>query len=111
MAHKGTSTFIIQRATAALIIPFAIWFLIGVVSHLGAGYDEARAWAASPVNGVLIALFVSIGAVHMRIGLAEIIVDYVHSGLKGVLLIINWLVAISVMAGAIWAVLNISFLG
>ncbi len=111
MAHKGTSTFIVQRATAALIIPFAIWFLISVVSHLGADHAAARAWAAQPVNAVALAAFISIGALHMRIGMAEIIADYIHGSLKGVLSLLNWLVSLSVIAGVVWAVYNLSFAG
>jgi len=111
MAHKGTSTFIMQRFTAALMIPLAIWFLISVVSHLGADYAAAKAWAAEWWNGVLLALFAVIGAWHMRIGLEEIVVDYIHSGLKKILLMLNWLIAIGVIAGVLWAVYNISFAG
>ncbi|WDI33019.1 succinate dehydrogenase, hydrophobic membrane anchor protein [Hyphococcus flavus] len=111
MAHKGTSTFIMQRFTAALMIPLAIWFLISVVSHLGADYAAARAWAGQWWNGLLLALFVSVGAWHMRIGLEEIIADYIHGGIKKTLSALNWLIAISVIAGALWSVYNISFAG
>ena len=111
MAHKGTSTFIVQRATAALLIPLGIWFLISVVSHLGADYEVARAWLANPVNGILLSVFIIIGALHMRIGLAEIIVDYIHSKLGDVLLLLNWLVAAGIIASTLFAVFNISFAG
>ena len=110
-SHKGTPTFIMQRFTAVLLIPLAIWFLVSVVSHLGADHAAARAWAAQPVNGGLIALFAIIGAWHMRIGLAEIILDYIHSGLQKTLLALNWLIAVSIIAGVLWAVYNISFAG
>lgn len=109
--HKGTGTFIMQRATAALLIPLAIWFMIGVVSHLGAGHEAARAWLASPVNGGLLALFIVIGAWHMRIGMAEIIADYIQSGIRSVLNLINWLVCLAVIAAAVWAVYTVSFAG
>jgi len=111
VAHKGTSTFIIQRASAALLIPLAIWFLVGVVSHLGADQASARAWLSAPLNAGLLALFVSVGAWHMRIGMEEIIADYIHGGLKGVLSIINWLAALSLIAGALWSIYNIAFTG
>ncbi len=109
MAHKGTSTFIIQRFTAVLLAPLAIWFLIGAVSHLGADYETARSWLEQPLNGGLMALFVAIGAWHMRIGMSEIIADYVSSGLRGLLNLINWLVCLALIAGALWAVYNILF--
>ena len=109
--HKGTSTFILQRATAALMIPLVLWFLIGMVSQLGADFEAARAWAAHPLNAILLALLFVIGAIHMRIGMAEIIADYIHGGLKGVLSALNWIVALAVIAGAAWAVYTISFAG
>lgn len=109
--HKGTSSFIMQRFTAALMIPLGLWFLIGVISHLGADYEAARAWLASPLNGVLMALFIAIGAWHMRIGMGEIIADYISSGLKTVLNLLNWLVCLALIAGAAWAVYNVSFTG
>ena len=109
MAHKGTSTFIIQRATAAVLIPLAIWFLIGVTSHLGADYASARLWISKPINGVLMALFISIGALHMRIGMSEIIADYIHGALKKPLSMINWLTAIGIIAASFWALFNLTF--
>lgn len=111
MAHKGTGSFIIQRATAALLIPLGLWFMIGVVSHLGADHEAARAWLAQPVNGGLLAAFIAIGAWHMRIGMAEIIADYIHSGLKSVLYLLNWLACLAVIAGAAFAVYTVSFAG
>ncbi|MEX6632949.1 succinate dehydrogenase, hydrophobic membrane anchor protein [Hyphococcus lacteus] len=111
MSQKGTSTFIVQRATAAILIPFGIWFLISVVSNLGADYEVARAWLAKPLNGILLSVFIIIGALHMRIGLAEIILDYIHSKLTSTLLLLNWLVAIGIIASTLFAVYNISFAG
>ncbi len=111
MSQKGTSSFIIQRATAVIIIPPAIWFLVGMIAHLGADYNVARAWIARPVNGLLLGAFVIIGAWHMRIGMMEIIIDYIHSWAKSVLLFINWLVTLGVIAAAVWSIYIISFAG
>lgn len=109
MSKKGTSTFVLQRASAVLLVPLAVWLLINIVSALGADYAGARAWFSQPLNGALIGAFVVIGAAHMRIGMAEIIVDYIHSWAKDVLLIVNWLVSIGVIAAALWAVYSLSF--
>ncbi len=111
MAHKGTSTFIIQRATAALLIPLAIWFLIAMVSHLGANYMVAQEWLSRPLNAGLLALFITIGAIHMRIGMAEIIADYIHGGLKRVLSALNWLAALTLIASVLWSLYTLSFAG
>lgn len=111
MSKKGTSTFIIQRASAVLLIPLGAWFLVGAVGHLGASYGEARAWVAEPVNGLLLAAFLIVGAWHMRIGMAEIILDYVFSWAKDVLLFINWLFSLALIVAVAWAVYRISFAG
>jgi len=111
MSKKGTSVFIFQRASAVLLAPLALWFLFGVVSHLGADYGQARAWLANPINGLLFGALIAIGAMHMRIGLMEVIHDYIHSWVKGVFLLTNWLIALGVIATVIWSIYNISFAG
>ncbi len=111
MSTKGTSTFIIQRFTAVLLAPIAIWFLFGIVSALTSDYATARAWIANPWNGALLGAFLIIGAWHMRIGMMEIILDYIHSWLKDVLFLINWLVALGIIVASAWAIFHISFAG
>lgn len=111
MSKKGTSTFVVQRASAVILIPFAIWLLFNIVSLLGSDYDTARAWLSSPVNGLALGGFLIVAAVHMRIGMMEIIVDYIHSGLRSVLLLVNWLFSLAVIAGVAWAVYALSFAG
>ena len=73
MTNKGTATFIAQRASAAFLVPLVVWFLWGAVAHAGSSYDEMRAWISAPVNAILMGLLILIGALHMRIGLNEII--------------------------------------
>ncbi len=111
MSKKGTSTFIIQRATAVILAPIAIWFLFGIVSALTADYAAARAWLAEPLNAALLGVFFIVGAWHMRIGMEEIILDYIHSWAKDVLLFVNWLAALGVIAAAVWSIYTISFAG
>lgn len=111
MSKKGTSTFILQRASAVILIPFAIWLLFNIVSLLGSDYEAARAWLAKPLNGLLLGGFLIVAAVHMRIGMLEIIVDYIHGGLKTVLIAVNWLVSLGVIAAVAWAVYALSFAG
>ena len=105
MAGKGTSTFVMQRASAILLLPLVAWFLYSVAAHAGDSYLEARAWAARPVNLGLLGLFITIGAFHMRIGMMEIIEDYIHDGLKGPLNLLNWAVAILVTVITWWSLI------
>lgn len=111
-ARSGTETFLLQRVTAVanlLLIPFLVW--IAVVAG-NAGYDAAKALLARPfVSLPLLLLIVSVG-LHMRIGMKEIIEDYVHSeGLKALLLILNTFFVAALAAASAFAVLKLSFGG
>ncbi len=111
MSKKGTTTFIIQRASAVLLMPLAAWLMFSLIVYVGAGYEAARGWIANWVNGLLFGAFIIIGAWHARIGMAEIITDYIHSWLKDILLFVNWLVALCAIVAVAWSVYNISFAG
>ena len=77
-AHGGTETFWRQRLTALANIPLTIFLIYSIVSHIGADYDTVKAYFAQPVVAALMLALVISAAIHMRIGLKEIIADYVH---------------------------------
>lgn len=109
MASKGTAKFIIQRASAIALLPLAIWFLLSLVSQVGASHGEMKAWLASPFNAIVMALFVVIGALHMRIGASEVIEDYIHSGLRPLLMALNGFFTVFVAGFAVFSVLTLAF--
>lgn len=111
MSDKGTRKFIIQRASAVLLLPLTVWFLWALASQAGADYAAMRAFASQPLNAGLLAAVIVVAAAHMRVGLAEIIEDYIHSGLKGVLMTLNWLVAIIVAGAGVFAAATLVFAG
>ncbi len=111
MANKGTSTFIIQRLSAMAVLPLVIWFLISLVFHAGDSYEETVSWLSNPAAAIPLGLLVIAGAIHMRIGIMEVIEDYIHSGLKTVLLALNWLFALTVAATALWSIYQLAFAG
>ena len=102
--HKGTATFIAQRLTAALLLPLVIWFVWSTVRLSGAGIDEARAFIAAPFNAAMFALVFVLSALHMRIGMNEIIDDYAHGGLRGVYKILNLFAALGAAALGLFGV-------
>jgi succinate dehydrogenase / fumarate reductase membrane anchor subunit len=77
-AHGGTETFWRQRLTALANIPLTIFLIYSIVSHIGADYDTVKAYFAQPIVAALMLALVISAAIHMRIGLKEIIADYVH---------------------------------
>ncbi len=77
-SHRGTETFWRQRMTAIANIPLTLFLILSIVGHIGASYGEVKAYLAAPVVAVLMIALVLSASIHMRIGLKEIIEDYVH---------------------------------
>ncbi len=89
-AKAGTAHFWQQRVSAVALVPLSIWFVASALAYVGAEEGAVAAFFAQPLNGIFMFLFLVAALVHMRIGLQEIIVDYIHQeGLKVVLLILN----------------------
>jgi succinate dehydrogenase / fumarate reductase, membrane anchor subunit len=108
-AHRGTEHFISQRVTAVALVPLSIWFVVSVLSLVGGDRSDAVAFLASPVNAVLMALFIIAGLMHMVLGLQVVIEDYVTSeGGKIALLLLNKFFAWVVGAASIFALLKIA---
>lgn len=108
MSAKGTPTFIMQRASAVVLAPLALWFLFSVALHLGDTYAEARAWLAQPLNGILLSALVTVGAFHMRIGLGEVIDDYIHGSMRGPMRALNAIAALGVIVAVFWSLYGIN---
>jgi succinate dehydrogenase / fumarate reductase membrane anchor subunit len=107
-AHRGTETFWRQRLTAVANIPLVLFLILSIVTHIGADYAEVRAYFARPLVALaMLALMIS-AAVHMRIGLKEIIEDYVQGGMKVVAILLATFFAAGVGLACVVAILKIS---
>jgi len=111
MSKKHTSTFVLQRASAVVLIPLAIWFMVSLVAHAGDSFVDMKAWLSKPTTSLPFAAIIVIGAYHGRIGLEEVIVDYIQSWLRTVLILFSWLAALALMALAAWSAYQLSFAG
>ncbi len=109
MASKGTSKFVMQRATAVIMLPLLAWFLFSLITQIGGSHSEMRAWLGSPLNALIMTLLIVVGAFHMRIGVSEIIEDYIYSGLRGALMALNWGFAILVAGFSAFNILSLAF--
>ena len=108
-AHGGTETFWRQRLTAVANIPLVIFLILSIVGHIGADYGTVKAYFAQPVVAVLMLALVISVSIHMRIGLKEIIEDYVHGeGAKIVALVLATFFALGLGLASILAILKIS---
>ncbi len=78
-AKEGLRHWWAQRVTALLLIPFVVWFVIGLVVHTGADHAAVTDWLSEPVTYGL--MLVLLGAVfwHAALGLQVVIDDYVDT--------------------------------
>jgi succinate dehydrogenase / fumarate reductase, membrane anchor subunit len=108
---QGTGHFIGQRVSAIALLVLGLWFLVSVVLEMRSpGYASAIDFLSTPLNAVGVVLLIVAAFYHMRIGMQEIIEDYIHKhATKAVLLLLNTLVLIALGAGAIFAVLIVNF--
>jgi succinate dehydrogenase / fumarate reductase, membrane anchor subunit len=108
-AHGGTESFWRQRMTAVANIPLVTFLILSIVSHIGAGYDAVRAYLARPVVALAMLALVLSASIHMRIGLKEIIEDYVHGeGAKVAALLLASFFAAGVGLACTLAIVRIS---
>ncbi len=108
-AHGGTEHFWIERVTAAASFLLAIVFIVVMLGVIGRPYEEARAVIGSPIIAALFVMFIAAVAMHMRVGMEAILVDYVsNEAQKVVWLIVNTFYSIAVAVIAILAVVKIA---
>lgn len=77
-AKDGTREWVGQRVSAIALIPLAIMFALPLAYNLGGDFDDVRQAYAHPVNAIVAILFFIVITSHLRHGLQEVIVDYVH---------------------------------
>jgi succinate dehydrogenase / fumarate reductase membrane anchor subunit len=109
-AKSGTEHFWHQRLTAVANVPLtiaAIWILITL---LGRNQAAVAQILGSPAVSIIMLLFVGSTTIHMRIGMAVIIEDYVHDeSAKLTLLMANTFFTIAVGLAAVYGILKLSF--
>ncbi len=104
-AKEGVHHWRLQRLTAVLLIPLALWFLVSMLCMVRADYATVVAWIAAPhVTVLLLALSLALFC-HLQMGLQVVVEDYVHATARQIVAQI----AIRVFAGlgALLAVVSI----
>ena len=108
-AHRGTETFWRQRVTALANIPLTLFLIFSIVVHIGAGYDDVRSYLAHPLVALAMLALVISASIHMRIGLKEIIEDYVHGEYLRILsILLASFFAFGVGLASVFAIVKIS---
>ena len=108
----ATRHFIIQRITGALNIAFLLFFIWFVVSVAGQDRAGMIATIANPFVAIPLALLMVVVPIHMRIGMTEVIEDYVaDERVNRLSHTLNTVFAILVAVVAIGSIAKIVFWG
>ena len=108
----ATRHFMTQRITAALNVLFTIFFVWFVVRLAGADRAEMVAVVRNPFIAIILVLLIVNVCVHMRIGMNEVIEDYIYDhGQNRLLRGLNAAFAILVALVTVLAVAKIAFWG
>lgn len=77
-AKSGFAHWWAQRMTALALVPLLLWFVISIISLVGADHAAVAAWAGHPVSAVLLIALIIAVFHHAQLGLTVVIEDYVH---------------------------------
>lgn len=78
-AKEGVRNWWMQRLTAVALVPLSLWFVVSILSMIGADHATVSQWVGSPLVTVLLILFIVALFYHAQLGMQEIIEDYVHT--------------------------------
>lgn len=111
-AKSGTEHFWRVRTTAVALVPLLLFYVVFLIMYAGRPYEEVLAALANPFVSVITALTIVASIIHMKLGMEEIIQDYIHSeGLKLSLLVLNAFFSLFVGGLCLFAGLKIAFAG
>ena len=108
----ATRSFRVQRLTALLLIPLTGFFVWFVVRLAGADRAQMVDIVRNPVVAVLLVVLIGAVVAHMRIGMNEVIEDYIEDhGLNRLAQLANIAFAVLVFAVTVIAIAKILFWG
>lgn len=78
-AGDATKHWWTLRLTAVALVPLAVWFVVSLVALAGADYPTMVAWVSNPFVTVLLLTMIVALFYHLRLGLQDMVEDYVHA--------------------------------
>ncbi len=109
-ARSGTEDFWLQRMTAVAGVPLTIMAIVIAMLLLGRNQAAVAQILGSPLVAVIMLLFVICIVTHMKIGMQEILVDYIpDDSMKLTFLLANTFFCWAVGLVCAYAILKMSF--
>lgn len=109
-AKEGVHHFWAQRMTAVALVPLVLWFIYSIMQVVGAPYLVALDYMKEPHRVVLMVLLIWAGMSHLRIGLSEVVEDYVpdHGMNAAAKMLVTFFCAL-IGVTCLYAILRIAF--
>jgi len=76
---KTSRKWIIQRASALIIAPLIVWFLVSLISLSTGDYNSVINFFSKPLFSILTIILLITGFFHAKIGVSEIVEDYIQN--------------------------------
>lgn len=106
--REGARIRRLLHLTSGALIVLTVLLLALVLGLVGQDHASVRAVLAHPVVAGGLGLYMLVTVVHMRIGMQEILADYVRGSLLNVLAILNWLFALFILAASLFALAKLT---
>ncbi len=68
----------LQKISALAMFPLVVWFLVSMAMQTSAGYQDIINWVKNPFVTVFLVLFLGLVFFHLKLGVHEVIEDYVQ---------------------------------
>ena len=108
-AKEGVRHWWAQRVTAIALVPLSIWFVVAVISLMGADYTQYQAWIGQFGNALLMILTTLVLFYHAHLGMQVVIEDYVHGeGARVITLLFFKFVLAALAASCVLAVVLVA---
>ena len=106
---EGTEHWWHQRLSAVAMIPLTLWFIFAIATLGDYSYPSAHAFVSSPINAILLLVFIGTLLSHSAFGTQVVIEDYVRVKSKVVTMILTRVAFMVLGAVAVFCLLRILF--
>jgi len=77
-AKAGTEHWLAERVSALALVPLSLWFIVSILSLLGAEQRDVAAWIRHPFNAAMLLALILATFHHAQLGMQVVFEDYVH---------------------------------
>ena len=110
-ARQGVHHWWMQRLTSVALVPLSIWFLVSLLTLSPLDHAAVSAWMTHGSSALLLILLVLVATWHSQLGVAVVVEDYVHGGLRTLTLVISNFAHVLLASAAVLAILRTALRG